>query len=145
MSNPINVLLADDDRDDCLLFEDALAELPFQSKLSLVHDGEQLLSFLAKTSSLPDILFLDLNMPRKNGFDCLKEIKKDSRIDELPVVIFSTSFDLDVVKLLHSKGAHLYVRKPDDFTNLKKVISKVLDHDFKNDGSVALDKFVIRP
>ena len=70
------ILLADDDTDDCIFFKEALDELLLPTKLMTVHDGEQLMHLLANESTeLPDVLFLDLNMPRKNGFECLEEIK----------------------------------------------------------------------
>ena len=79
-----------------------------------------------KTGELPQVLFLDLNMPRKNGFECLTEIKSSEKLKELPVIIFSTSFEQDVVNLLYKKGGHYYIRKPAEFSQLKKVILEAL-------------------
>src|ERR1041384_454316 len=102
----LNLVLADDDADDCLLFNEALEELPFSASLNVVHDGEQLMRFLLKnTDNLPHVLFLDLNMPRKNGSQCLAEIKKNPKLNSINVIIFSTSFDEDVVNLLRQQGA----------------------------------------
>ncbi len=81
---------------------------------------------LYKTAELPDILFLDLNMPRKNGFACLDEIKKDERLKSIPVITFSTSFEQSVVSLLHKNGAHYYIRKPNEFDKLKELILRAL-------------------
>ena len=68
----LNLLLADDDIDDCSFFKEVLENLPISTHLTTVHDGEQLIQLLAKeTIELPHVLFLDLNMPRKNGFECL--------------------------------------------------------------------------
>jgi CheY-like chemotaxis protein len=121
------VLLADDDADDCLFFKEALKELPIESSLETVNDGEQLMNLLATVEDrLPDILFLDLNMPRKNGFECLAEIKSNEKLRSLKVVIYSTSFDHAVVNLLYEKGAHHYIRKPGEFSNVKKVIHEAL-------------------
>jgi CheY-like chemotaxis protein len=120
--NPVAILLADDDRDDCLLFGEVLDELPLATSLSIVNNGEELMTFLQKSTGLPDVLFLDLNMPRKNGFECLTEIKLDERLRALPVIIFSTSFDSEIVHLLHKHGAHFYIRKPEEFEALKKAI-----------------------
>ena len=75
----LNILLADDDLDDCLFFKEALEGMPVNTHLTAVHDGEQLMQLLANEKiKLPDILFLDLNMPRKNGFECLTEIKQNN-------------------------------------------------------------------
>jgi CheY-like chemotaxis protein len=121
------LLLADDDKDDCLFFKDALEELPVKADLTTVHDGEQLMQLLAeKTGELPHVLFLDINMPRKNGFECLSEIKHNEKLKQLPIIIFSTSFEQDVVNLLYKNGAQHYIRKPADFSQLKKVIYQAL-------------------
>ena len=87
-----HILLADDDKDDCMLFKDALEELPLSTSLAIVHNGEQLMHFLnTQMATPPNVLFLDLNMPRKNGLECLTEIKLNKNLAQLPVIIFSTS------------------------------------------------------
>lgn len=122
-----NLLLADDDSDDCLFFKEALEELPVDASLSTVNDGVQLMDFLSSNSGdLPDALFLDLNMPRKSGLECLTEIKVTEKLKHLPIIIFSTSLDLDVVDSLYEKGANYYIRKPGDFSALKKVIFEAI-------------------
>jgi len=124
----IRLLLADDDKDDCLFFEEALDELSIPAQLTTVHDGEQLMKFLAKkrTEELPQVLFLDLNLPRKNGHECLSEIKLDKKLKRLFVIIFSTSSEPDIVNLLYRNGAQHYIRKPAEFSQLKKVIQQAL-------------------
>lgn len=129
----INILLADDDKDDRLLFMEALAELAQPTTLETVHDGEQLMTYLDEhTAKLPDVLFLDLNMPRKNGFECLSEIKFNEDWKDLPVIMFSTSFPRDVnyeqdmIKMLYKIGAHDYIRKPANYNELKDIIERSL-------------------
>ncbi|SFC96343.1 response regulator [Flavobacterium phragmitis] len=123
-----NLLLADDDDDDCLFFKEALDETSINAALSIVHDGVQLMDYLKTNSSnnFPDVLFLDLNMPRKNGIECLAEIKADEKLKNLPVIIFSTSLDSEIVNNLYKNGASYYIRKPGDFSKLKKVIEIAL-------------------
>ena len=122
-----HIILADDDMDDCMLLENVLNEFPLSIQLSIVHNGEQLMQQLNKNQKhLPDLLFLDLNMPRKNGFECLTEIKKNENLKHLPVIIISTSLEKDIVNLLYKNGAHYFVRKPNDFSQLKKVIHHAL-------------------
>ncbi len=121
MSTTLNLWLADDDADDCMFFKEALDELPLDSSLVTVNNGEELMRALAtKSTTLPDVLFLDLNMPRKTGFECLSEIKRNEGLKSIPVIIYSTSLDLAVVNLLYEKGAHHYIRKPGEFSDLKK-------------------------
>ncbi len=122
-----SIFLADDDDDDCLFFKEALEELHVSVKLTTVHDGEQLMKLLSKlVGELPPLLFLDLNMPRKNGFQCLNEIKQDERLKKLTVIIFSTSYQKDVADLLYNNGAHYFIHKPAAFEELKKVIQRVI-------------------
>ena len=119
----LNILLADDDTDDCLFFEQALDELKLPMNFITVHDGEQLMQSLKnKTNILPTIVFLDLNMPRKNGFECLLEIKSDGRLQHLPIIVLSTSLEYEVVNNLYNNGAQYFIRKPADFAQFKKII-----------------------
>ena len=123
----IKLLLADDDADDRLLFEEALKDIPIQCDFKTVSNGVQLMDFLRSDSSkLPDVLFLDLNMPLKNGFECLTEIRSRENLKFVSVIIYSTSLVDDVVNLLYERGAQYYVRKPGDFSELKKIIHTAL-------------------
>lgn len=127
LSKPLRILLADDDRDDRFFFGLALQELAIPAKLSTVEDGERLFMYLQRhLHKMPDILFLDLNMPRKNGAECLSEIKSNKTLAELPVVIYSTSLHDDVADVLYANGAHYYVRKC-DYEELKKTLDQVLN------------------
>lgn len=135
---PINVLLADDDCDDCLLFKEALDELPISTTLTTVNNGAELMEFLTKKIvALPDVLFLDLNMPRKNGFECLTELKQQEKFNNLPVIIYSTSFDHEIINLLYKKGATFYIRKPAEFSTLKQIIHTAIKQ--------AMDTFSLQP
>ncbi|WP_163411338.1 response regulator [Flavobacterium ajazii] len=142
-----NLLLADDDDDDCIFFREALDELSLPVVLTTVHDGVELMEYLETTGdNLPDILFLDLNMPRKNGHECLTEIKDIEVLKQLPVIIFSTSLDTKNVDLLYDMGATYYISKPGDFSKLKKVISdafvKASENNFKQPDRA---QFVLQP
>ena len=120
-----HIFLADDDEDDCLLFKDAIDELELPVLITTVNDGDQLMKYLSLVhANLPHALFLDLNMPRKNGFNCLKEIKATEPIAAIAVIIFSTSYEPGIAELLYNHGAHYYICKPADFSGLKKVIDR---------------------
>ena len=130
---PLNILLADDDIDDRFFFEKALNEIPIATHLTIVRDGEQLMNYLFENSThLPDVLFLDISMPRKTGIECLSEIKENKKLKDIPVVIFSTSYPRDLkyeqnlIKILSVIGAQHYIRKPSDFAKLKEVIHNEL-------------------
>jgi CheY-like chemotaxis protein len=127
MKDSLKLLLADDDLDDCLLFREALSELPVEAELTIVNDGEDLLRILAlQPASLPGLIFLDLNMPRKNGLECLEEIKATESLKKIPVVIFSTSVNEELVRTLIEKGAADCIRKLSSFTKLKEIILDIL-------------------
>jgi CheY-like chemotaxis protein len=129
----LHLLLADDDTDDCFFFEKALREINIATQLTVVNDGERLMDHLLKNSAqLPDVLFLDLNMPRKSGFECLTEMMENSKLKDIYVVMFSTSYTLDrnyeqsMIDVLYRMGAQDYIRKPGDFTKLKELIHQSL-------------------
>lgn len=130
---PLNILLADDDLDDRSFFEKALEEIPIATKLVMVYNGEQLMDHLDnKANLIPDILFLDLSMPRKTGFECLVEIKENKRLKDIPVIMFTTSFTRSIdfednlKNTLSRMGASDYLRKPGDFEELKQVIHEAI-------------------
>ena len=123
----LHLLLADDDDDDCLLFKEALHELSIPTRLSIVSDGEELMQFLLKPGQeLPDFLFLDLNMPRKNGTECLGEIKQNKKLKKLPVIIFSTCALQTTIHQLFTMGAQHYIRKPASFSELTELIHNAI-------------------
>ncbi|MBK7305484.1 MAG: response regulator [Saprospiraceae bacterium] len=127
ISQHIEILLADDELADCLLFKEALEELPVSAHLTTVYNGEQVMEEITKKGKkLPDVLFLDLNMPRKDGFASLGEIKRSTFLQDLPVIIFSTTSELESVKRVFRDAAHYYICKPVDFLQLKKVIYEAL-------------------
>ncbi len=126
MNKVLQLLLADDDRDDRFFFEKALRSVPISCNLSAVQDGEQLLDFLfADNSLLPEVIFMDLNMPRRSGGECLAEIKRNERFSHIPIIIYSTSLHEDDADSLYGSGAHYYLRKC-DFAELPDAIHKIL-------------------
>lgn len=140
---PIKILFADDDNDDCFFFEKALKELQIATDLQIVIDGERLMAYLSKNSEqLPDVLFLDLNMPRKSGSQCLQEIKASEKLKNIPVVIYSTSLNDTIADVLYGYGAHYYLQKC-DFTELPNSIQKVLSLLAENSNRPPRNKFVL--
>ncbi len=126
---PLSILLADDDADDRSFFENALKEIPIDAELTTVNDGEQLMDYFSKNSEqLPDVLFLDLSMPRKGGFECLTEMQEDVKLKDVPIVMFSTSYTQDfnyeqgMIGVLYKLGVQDYIRKPGSVAELKELI-----------------------
>lgn len=123
----LKILLADDDEDDRTFFSEAIAELKMTNQLTLFNDGKDLMEYMHNPDSdLPHILFLDLNMPYKNGLDCLKEIRADQRFKNVSVAIYSTSSSEKDIENTFVEGANIYIKKPNDFSELKKVIKEVV-------------------
>ncbi|HLN96378.1 MAG TPA: response regulator [Flavobacterium sp.] len=121
------ILLADDDEDDRLFFKDAIEELKVRTVVNTVNDGVQLMDYLnAPDVQLPHVVFLDLNMPRKDGMECLKEIRADARLKDLSIAIYSTSSSEEDIEETFVRGANIYIKKPNDFTALKKILSEVI-------------------
>ena len=142
--NGLTILLADDDDDDCFFFKKAVTACVPNHNFNAVHDGEQLMQLLTdETNELPDVLFLDLNMPRKNRFECLTEIKQNQKLKNLPVVIFSTSSSHDDMRLLLKTGADVYIRKPSNFEQLVQVIQHALPMASENIIANAKVKYIL--
>ncbi|MXN91134.1 response regulator [Flavobacterium sp. Sd200] len=134
-----NVYLCDDDPDDRELFQNALQQISPDLLLTASGDGEELLLQLYDSfSSLPDIIFLDINMPGKDGLETLREIKSHLHLYNIPVVIYSTSSQSDTVHATYSLGAKSYLVKPDSFNVLKKALTMLIDNQ-----STSTPKFLI--
>ena len=122
----ILITLADDDEDDRLFFIDAFEELKINTIVNTVNNGRELLNFLNHPETvLPNIIFLDLNMPILNGIECLKEIKLNDRFKEIVVAIYSTSSSDQDIEDTFVLGANIYIKKPSSFDSLKKILSEI--------------------
>ncbi|WP_298764644.1 response regulator [uncultured Polaribacter sp.] len=122
-----HIILADDDEDDRLFFTDAFDELKITTKVSTYNDGAYLMEYLlSEDAVIPEILFLDLNMPRKSGKECLHEIKANSRFKNMVIAIYSTSASEEDIEDTFVKGANIYIKKPDSFKKLKKILNNVV-------------------
>lgn len=142
----INIILADDDEDDRLFFTDAFDELKITTRVKTFNDGVYLMDYLNKaTTDLPNVLFLDLNMPRKSGMECLKEIKKNPKFNDVAIAIYSTSASEEDIENTFVMGANIYIKKPNDFKTLKKVLSEIvtINWQYYTDG-LNKDNFLLR-
>ena len=125
-----NILLAEDDEDDSQFFEEALKSVSDAPILIRAKDGVELTNLLQDPYPLPDLIFLDINMPRKNGAQCLREIRQKKNLAHLPVIVLSTTSSAEIVEAMYQSGANLYVQKPSDFKMWKRAIAKVLNLDW---------------
>jgi CheY-like chemotaxis protein len=144
--NSLNIALADDDEDDRFLFKDAIEEIKIKTKLSLFTNGKELMDYLVLPNViLPEVIFLDLNMPIKNGMQCLKEIRENPKLNDLSVAIYSTSSSEKDIEDTFIYGANIYINKPNTFKELKSVIEKVLQLNWQYQTSALnRDNFLLR-
>lgn len=130
---PITILMADDDPDDRLMARDAFAECALANPLRFAEDGEELMAYLHRmgryadqdTYPTPGLILLDLNMPRKDGREALREIKADPELRKIPVVVLTTSKAEEDVARSYLDGANSFISKPASFEGLLDVVQSL--------------------
>lgn len=120
------ILLADDDRDDTEMFCEAIAEIDRSTVCHCAINGEELLNKLNVLDKKPNLIFLDVNMPIMNGWECLKSLKEDERYKEIPVIMISTSSHKEDIDSAITKGALCYFVKPNTYNELKEVLQTII-------------------
>lgn len=125
-SKPLKVMLAEDDAEDQEIFGEALENLDAKTELTVVSNGQELVDTLKDPEQEnPDIIFLDINMPVKDGKKALAEIKKDKELETIPTVMLSTSDNPKEIKESFQAGASLFVTKPTSFKNMVRLLKKI--------------------
>ncbi|MBU1003730.1 MAG: response regulator [Proteobacteria bacterium] len=127
---PIQILMVEDNPDDVLLTREALKDAKVRCSLNVVEDGVQALEYLNKQgeygdATRPDIIFLDLNLPRKDGREVLEEIKADETLRSIPVVVLTTSESPEDIAQAYNSYVNCYITKPVDFDKFIKVVKYV--------------------
>ena len=128
-TQPMEILLVEDNEDDIVLEQEALAEAKLVNLMHVVRDGEAALTYLRRQGEFqyaqrPGLILLDINMPRKNGFEVLNEIKADAALMHIPVIMLTTSDnEADVVKS-YAQGACSFITKPMDFDKFSEVVKQ---------------------
>lgn len=126
MTNTLNFLLVDDDMDDTTLFKEVLEEVNPSIIFNSAEDGQQALQFLkTRNNDLPDVIFLDLNMPKMGGKECLAEIKNDESLHKIPVIMYTTSSQSKDIEETMQKGAICFITKPSNVKELKNILSSI--------------------
>lgn len=134
-----NILLAEDNIEHCFFFKQALHQVAPEIKYNDVHDGDSLMSLLQ--SFMPDLLFLDLTMPCKNGVQCIKEIREDKAYDSLPIIVFTISAQENAIQAAYGFGANLYFVKPGVYSRLASSLEKILAMDWSDPISITAKHF----
>lgn len=124
------VLLAEDDDDDFLIFSLAVDDLTsVRVELKRAENGDILMRLLDEKH--PDLLFLDLLMPCKDGRQCIREIRSNRKFDSLPIIVYSSMSDLESIEFCYREGSNLYARKPSSLSDLKTILEKIFSMDWK--------------
>lgn len=124
-----SVLMAEDDDDDFVLFSDVIRDLSLKVFLTRAENGEVLMRILHE--KVPDMLFLDILMPCKNGKDCLHEIRSNRKFDELPIIVYTSLQDFETIEFCYRKGTNLFVYKPQTYADLVKTIERIFAMNWK--------------
>nr|WP_315207419.1 response regulator [uncultured Flavobacterium sp.] len=124
------IFIAEDDIDEIESLTDIILEISPAIKISVTKNGNELMSLLENEKQLPEFIFLDLNMPKKTGFECLTEIRSNEKWKAIKIVILSTSSNQEQINELYQMGADLYLQKPNSYNSFKDIISKCLQMDW---------------
>ena len=124
-----HVVLADDDRDHGILFHHVLKQVDPSKTLTIVKDGEELMKFVMQ--QVPDLVFLDLNMPCKHGLECLQEIRNQLNLKDLPVVVYTSSTHMTDIQKSYLHQADLYMVKPFNSFHLRNALESILKMEWK--------------
>lgn len=124
-----NVLMAEDDDDDFELFSEVIRNLSLKVLLARAQNGDVLMKILHE--EVPDILFLDILMPCKNGKDCLHEIRSNKKFDDLPIIVYTSVRDLETVEFCYRKGTNMFVYKPHTYGELVQTIERIFTMNWK--------------
>ncbi|MBA9074231.1 CheY-like chemotaxis protein [Flavobacterium gossypii] len=127
----LKIYLADDDKDDREIFQEAFNEINSGNDLRIFNNGLEVIDFLNANDEIPDIIFLDLNMPLMSGIETLRIIRGNERYGSLSVVIYSTSSSERDIEDTLSAGANIYINKPNNYRALKETIMKVMKIDWQ--------------
>jgi len=128
------IFLADDDEDDAFLFKDVLSGLNKNVQLSIAVNGFKLIALLEQADTLPDLIFTDLNMPIKNGFQCLQEIRSRPEWNAIKIIIHSTTSQQDQIDKAYRLGADLYLPKFTDYREFRNALTRCLELDWQQDS-----------
>jgi len=125
----VEILLVEDNEDDIVIIQEVFADMKLATIVNTVRDGEEALTYLRrkgkyKVARMPDIVLLDINMPKKNGFEVLEEMKKDPRLQSLPVIMLTTSHREEDVVRSYEKGACSYIHKLVILDQFKQLIKQ---------------------
>ncbi len=130
MDKPVHILLVEDNEDDIIILKEVLTKHNIGQDLSTVRDGDEALDYIFKRGiytgvTTPDLVLLDLNLPRKNGMEVLKEVRNNVAYKYLPIIVLSTSSSPDDITESYQKHANCFITKPSDITSLDNMVQEI--------------------
>lgn len=138
------VLVAEDDHDDFELFANVITDLSLKVILTRAENGDILMKIMHE--NMPDILFLDILMPCRDGKHCLQEIRTYRKFDNLPIIVYTSLQDLETIEFCYRNGTNLFVYKPHSYSELVEVIEKIFTINWKKVNYYPTrDNFVLNP
>ena len=137
-----HIFLADDDEDDVMFFKIALEHIGNKDQLTVFNNGEELMQHLKSTSVLPNVLFLDLNMPLKSGIECITEIRKNVKFENLPIVVYTTAQQEFIINEMYYKGANYYFSKTPNPELMKTYLQMILSKK-PDDVNTSREEFLV--
>ncbi len=124
-----DVLIADDDNDDFDILSDLIKNLELNVVVSRADNGDVLMRLI--DTKIPDLLFLDLILPYKNGRDCIREIRSDRKFDSLPIIVYTSLRDMESIEFCYRWGTNLFVHKPHVYTDIGEIVKRIFSINWK--------------
>ena len=125
----LNVLMAEDDKDDFDVLADAISKVPVKVILSRAENGDVLMKLIHE--KIPDLLFLDIILPGRDGRDCIREIRSDKKFDKLPIIVYTSLKDLDTIEFCYRWGSNLFVQKPQTYSEIADIVRRIFSIKWK--------------
>ncbi|MBC7556664.1 MAG: response regulator [Chryseobacterium sp.] len=126
-----NFMIIDDDEDDRFFFKEVVTKMPISDQIMEAKGCEEAIELLRTVEQLPHFIFLDINMPRSDGRECLKQLKRDAKLKHIPVIMYSTFFSEENISEFYKLGALSYLNKPTDINKLSPAILEAIKKPIK--------------
>lgn len=144
LEEELHVLMAEGDKDDFDILADAIEKVPVKVMLTRAENGDVLMKLIH--DKIPDLLFLDIILPCRDGRDCIREIRSDKKFDNLPIIVYTSIKDLDAIEFCYRWGTNLFVHKPQTYSEIADIVRKIFSVNWKKmQYYPSRNEFVLNP
>ncbi len=144
LEEELHVLMAEGDKDDFDILADAIEKVPVKVILTRAENGDVLMKLIH--DKIPDLLFLDIILPYRDGRDCIREIRSDKKFDNLPIIVYTSIKDLDTIEFCYRWGTNLFVHKPQTYSEIADIVRKIFSVNWKKmQYYPSRNEFVLNP